>query len=46
MREEIYRKLNELGFPNGGDGTTEERLNLWRSAVNSSSRYTVSRAAS
>ena len=31
MREEIYRKLNELGFSNGGDGTTEERLNLWRS---------------
>ena len=31
MREQIYRKLSELGFPNGGDGTTEELLNLWQS---------------
>ena len=31
MREQIYQKLNELGFPNGGDGTTEELLALWRS---------------
>ena len=31
MREQIYRELNELGFPNGGDGTTEELLSLWRS---------------
>ncbi len=30
MREEIYRMLNELGFPNAGDGGTEERLRLWR----------------
>ena len=31
MREEIYQKLNELGFPNEGDGGTEARLALWRS---------------
>ena len=31
MREEIYRKLSELGFPNGGDGGAEERIALWRS---------------
>ena len=31
MREQIYQELNELGFPNGGDGTTEELLSLWRS---------------
>lgn len=31
MREEIYRLLGEMGFPNGGDGGTEEQLALWRS---------------
>ena len=31
MREQIYRKLGELGYPNGGDGGTEEHLALWRS---------------
>ena len=31
MRSAIYRKLAEMGFPNGGDGNTEELLRLWRS---------------
>ena len=31
MREIIYRKLEEMGFPNGGDGGMEEHLALWRS---------------
>ncbi len=31
MREAIYRELAELGFPNGGDGGTGERLALWKS---------------
>ena len=31
MREEIYRRLSELGFPNGGDGGMGERLEVWKS---------------